>query len=73
MDQNEKGRTGANGAADGSRETAREILGVLLSVCDCLEETRKQAFRDHFFISVQLAAIIGLLIAIVSQLPQTAG
>lgn len=73
MDQNKKGRTGANGAAEESGETSREILGVLLSIYDCMEETRKQAFRDHFFTSVQLAMIIGLLLAIISHLSQVTG
>lgn len=73
MDQNEKGRTGANGAAEESGETSREILGVLLRICDHLEGARRQAFHDHLFTSVQLAMIIGLLLAIISHLSQITG
>lgn len=73
MNQNEKDRAGVNGAADQSNETTREILGVLLSICDHLESARRQAFHDHLFTTVQLAMIIGLLLAIISHLSQITG
>ena len=61
------------GAAEAAKETTLQTLIALWGIRDCLENARKQASRDRFFISVQLAVIIGLLIAIVSQVSRMPG